>query len=149
VRRVAAFFILPPGDRLLLLEALTALAAVRIALPFVAVERVRAWAARMAPGTRPVDRIVWAVGAASRWLPGTTCLTSALALQRLLSRQGHASELHIGVARREEKFSAHAWLVCDGRVLMGELEHDGFTRLVAWKAVELPGASVVAKSDSA
>jgi hypothetical protein len=123
--------------------------AVRIALRFVAIERVRAWAARVTPGTKPVDRIVWAVDAVSRRLPGTACLSSALALQRLLSRQGHASELHIGVARREERFSAHAWLVHDGRILMGESERDHFTQLVAWKAVELPGAAGAAKSDPA
>jgi hypothetical protein len=149
VRRLAAFVALPPGDRRLLLEALSALAAVRVALRFVAVERVRAWAGRVTPGTRPVDKIVWAVGVVSRQLPGTTCLKSALALQRLLSRHGHVSELHIGVAREDEKFSAHAWLTCEGRILVGELEHDRFTRLVAWKAVGLPGTTVAAKSDPA
>lgn len=149
MRRLPAFFALPPGDRLLLLEAISAMVAVRVALRFVAVERVRAWAGRMTPGTRPVDRIVWAVGAVSRLLPGTTCLKSGLALQRLLSRHGHLSELHIGVAREDEKFSAHAWLICEGRILMGETEHDRFTRLVAWKAVDFPGAAVAAKSDPA
>jgi len=143
MRRVAAFFALRSGERILLLQSAATVAAVRLALPFIAIDRLRAWAGRMAPGARPVDRIAWAVGAASRLLPGTTCLASALALQRRLSAEGHASELHIGVARQDEKFSAHAWLVCEGRILAGELDHDSFTRLVAWKTVDasvkLPG----------
>ena len=153
MRRVAAFLALPWGDRILLLQSVATVVAVRLALHLFAIDRLRAWAGRVTPGTRPVDRIAWAVGAASRSLPGTTCLASALALQRRLSAQGHSSELHIGVARQDEKFSAHAWLACEGRILVGELDHDRFTRLVAWKAVDLPaqlpGHAVVGKSDPA
>lgn len=134
MRAVAAFVALPRDDRLLLLEAIWTVAVVRIALRFVPVQRLRAWASRMKPGTRRVDRIAWAAGVASRRLPRTTCLMSALALQRLLSTQGHASELHIGVARENEEFTAHAWLSCDGVILMGGLEHDRFTWLVDWHA---------------
>lgn len=149
MRRVAAFFSLPRGDRLLLIEAFCALAAVRIALPFVAVGRIKAWAGRVTPGTKPVERIAWAAGVASRLLPRTTCLMSALALQRLLSRQGHQSELHIGVAREDGEFAAHAWLACEGRILTGELEHDRYTRLVAWRSVEPTQGDVARRSDPA
>jgi hypothetical protein len=153
VRRIAAFFALPWGDRILLLQAVATVTAVRLALPLVAIGRLRTWAGRMTPGTRPVDRIAWAVAAASRLFPGTTCLASALALQRRLSVEGHASELHIGVARQDEKFSAHAWLVCKGRILAGELDHHRFTRLVAWKAVDppvqRPGHAAAGNSDPA
>lgn len=149
MRRVAAFFSLPRGDRLLLLEAFCALAAVRLALPFVAVGRIKAWAGRVTPGTKPVERIAWAAGVASRSLPRTTCLMSALALQRLLSRQGHVSELHIGVATENGKFAAHAWLACEGRILAGELEHDRYTRLVAWRAVEPALGDTAGRSDPA
>ncbi|MCF8534158.1 MAG: lasso peptide biosynthesis B2 protein [Reyranella sp.] len=138
MRAVAAFVALPGRDRVLLLRAVATVAAVRLALHLFTVDRLRAWAGRLKPGKRPVDRIVWAVSAASRWLPGTTCLGSALALQRLLSGEGHASELHIGVARSGEQFSAHAWLACEGRILIGEPEHDRFTRLVTWRVVEGP-----------
>ena len=153
MRRVAAFFALPLGDRSLLLQSLATVVAVRLGLSLIAIDRLRTWAGRMTPGTRPVDRIAWAVAAASRLLPGTTCLASALALQRRLSAEGHASELHIGVAHQEEKFAAHAWLACEGRILVGELDHDRYTRLVAWKAVDppvqIPGHAVAGKSDPA
>lgn len=157
MRRIAAFLALARADRLLALEAVSTLAAVRIALHLVAIERLRAWAGRVTPGTRPpeksveksVERIVWAVGAASRLLPRTSCLASAFALQRVLSKEGHGSDLHIGVAKQGEKFSAHAWLACEGRILVGEVEHGRFTQLVAWKAVGDPGPAVAGKPDAA
>jgi hypothetical protein len=83
---------------------------------------------------RPVEPIVWAVAAMARRVPGCTCLVSALALQRLLSRHGHVSELHVGVARQGERFSAHAWLVGDGRILIGETEGETYAPLLAWRA---------------
>jgi hypothetical protein len=157
VRRIGAFLALTRPDKLLALEALSTLVAVRIALHWVAIERLRAWAGRVTPGTAPlrkpveksVERIAWAVGAASRLLPRTSCLASALALQRALSKQGHGSDLHIGVAKQGEKFSAHAWLACEGRILVGEVEHGRFTQLVAWKAVGDPGPAVAGKPDAA
>ena len=132
MRRLVAFLALPAGDRRLLLRALSTLAMVRVGLVLFPVAHVRAWATRRGTGTAAIGRLVWSVGAASRALPGTKCLASALALQRLLSREGHASELHIGVARNAQGFAAHAWLSCGGRILLGEEEHEEFTPLVAW-----------------
>lgn len=153
MRRVAAFLELDRADRLLAVEAVSTLAAVRIALHLVTIERLRAWAGRVTTGMPPVEksveRIAWVVGAASRLLPRTSCLASALALQRMLSKDGHGSDLHIGVAKQGEKFSAHAWLACEGRILVGEVEHGRFTQLVAWKAVGDPGPAVVGKPDAA
>jgi hypothetical protein len=136
LRRLVAFFALPAADRSLLLRALATLLIVRLALALVPIARLRAWAICRATRTAAIGRLVWSVGAASRALPGTTCLASAFALQRLLSRAGHASELHIGVARSAEKFAAHAWLTCEGQILVGEEVREGFTPLVAWPSVE-------------
>jgi hypothetical protein len=132
LKRVASLLALPARDRLLLAAAFATLMAVRVGLRLFSIDRLRAWARRSGSGTTSVDRIAWSVAAASRALPGTTCLAAAFALQRLLSAHGHPSELHIGVARRTEGFAAHAWLTCDGRVLIGEEEHEGYTRLVGW-----------------
>ncbi len=131
---VGRFFALPGADRRLLVEAFATLLLVRVGLRMVAIDRLRGWAQRMQPGARPVDRLAWAVRAAARRLPGTTCLGSALALQRLLSTGGHPSELHIGVARRAEAFAAHAWLTCNGHILVGGEERQDYIRLVAWQA---------------
>jgi hypothetical protein len=105
-----------------------------VALHLLPLARVRAWATRRGAAGAAASRIAWAVSAASRRMPGTSCLISAFALQRLLSRAGHESELHIGVAMHGQKFAAHAWVVCEGRILIGAREDDPYTPLVAWPA---------------
>lgn len=132
--RFAKFRALPPRDRLLLVEAFAALGFVRIALHLVSIDRLRAWAGRRGSGGKPLDRIVWAVRAAQRAMPGATCLCAALALQRLLSAEGRVSDLHIGVTRERQGIAAHAWLVHDGQVLIGEQEQDRYTILTTWRA---------------
>jgi hypothetical protein len=149
MRRLASFLALPAGDRLLLLRAFAALALARAALHLVSTERLRGWASRFKPGTRPVERVAWAVSTASRLTPGTTCLASAFALQRLLSVEGHASELHIGVAKREQRLAAHAWVVCGGRTLIGEYGSDGYTHLLAWRVAEPSGGPAAGSTDRA
>ena len=50
----------------------------------------------------PVSRLEWAVRAAGRRVPMASCLTQALALQFLLGRSGHFSEVLIGVRKDVE-----------------------------------------------
>lgn len=64
--------------------------------------------------------------AAARHSPfPSTCLERSLALWWLLARQGIAARLRIGVRigvrATEQKFSAHAWVECDG-IALGEPE---------------------------
>jgi hypothetical protein len=59
-----------------------------------------------------------AVRLASRYIPHATCLTQALTAQMLLNWTGIEAKTLIGV-RRNEKFEAHAWVECGGRVLVG------------------------------
>jgi hypothetical protein len=131
---ISAFLALPGGDRRLLLQALVTLVAVRLALRLVPVDRLRRPVGPTRRGARPAERIAWAVRAAARRLPGTTCLASALAAQRLLSRAGHVCQVTIGVARNDRGFSAHAWVVCEGVTLVGGEESVGYTPLVAWSS---------------
>jgi hypothetical protein len=152
VNRLAAFIKLPGEERRLLLAAFAAAALFRLALYFVSLERLRALATRAGSGRRrfdhTVDRLVWAGRTAARWIPGTTCLSAALALQGLLSRYGHASELHIGVARDGGGFAAHAWVERDGCVLIGEDEKRNYTKLMSWSTEASPsdaGASGVSR----
>jgi hypothetical protein len=141
MKRLAAFFALPASDRLLLVWAVATLVVVRSALHLVSIERLRAWTGHLRKQNRPADRIIWSVRAAARHVPGTTCLGSALALQRLLSSAGHPSQVHIGVARDASGFMAHAWLVHDGVVVIGEEEHERYAHLTAWDARETLGTS--------
>jgi hypothetical protein len=63
-------------------------------------------------------------------MKNVTCLCKALALQHLLSRNGHDSELRIGVDKADGKFTAHAWLVYRRRVLIGGAEMQNY-KLIA------------------
>lgn len=129
---VATFLALPGSDRRLLLGALATIVRVRADLRLQSIERLKAWAQQPGAGRVPADRLTWAAHIAARRLPGTSCLASALALQRLLSQHGHVSELHIGVARQGQSFAAHAWLMHRGAIVIGEEQHEEFTQLVAW-----------------
>lgn len=132
MRSVATFLALSGSDRRLLLRALATIARVRIGLRLQSIERLKAWSQQAKAGEIPADRLSWAVKVVARRLPGTSCLASALALQRLLSQQGLASELHIGVARQAEAFAAHAWLTHRGEIVIGAEQHEDYTQLVAW-----------------
>jgi hypothetical protein len=60
------------------------------------------------------------VSLVSHFFPGASCLTQALAAQVLLRREGFDPKLQLGVARDEAgKFIAHAWIECDGRIVIG------------------------------
>lgn len=142
MNRLAAFLALPGSDRLLLVKAAATLVAVRCALHLVSIERLRSWAGHLREANRPVDRIIWSVRTAARRVPGATCLSSALTLQRLLSSAGHPSQVHIGVARDASGFMAHAWLVHDGVVVIGEEEHERYAHLTAWDARKTLGTSL-------
>ena len=65
-----------------------------------------------------VRRLAWAIRAASRCVPCATCLTQALALQRLVSECGYDAIVQIGIQRVNGKFAAHAWVEHDGRPLL-------------------------------
>ena len=125
---LARFIALSPAERHLIVAAAGLLAAIRVGLwllPFRSVHgAIRTLGhrsrVRNERGTLPVERIVWAVGAADQLVPWTTCLVRALAAQALLARRGHASQLRLGVAGGSGRtFEAHAWLERDGRVLIG------------------------------
>jgi hypothetical protein len=65
--------------------------------------------------------IAWAVAAAGRRIPWSTCLVEALAADYLLRRAGFAPELRIGMRRGASvvPLEAHAWVMCGGQVLIG------------------------------
>jgi hypothetical protein len=146
MRLVHRFLSKPAAERRLVLRALTLVALVRMGLWVVPFKRLRTLvsvspdAHRNAAARHAPDAIVRAVVAASRRVPAASCLTQALAAQRLLAREGYDSKLEIGVARSEAgTFEAHAWLVRDGRIVIGEI--DGLTRYVPMRS---PGADVEA-----
>jgi hypothetical protein len=124
VSSVSKLIALPGARRRLLVRAFLTVTAFRAALSVLPFRWTRRLAARdggRTPATAPSrEELVWAVSAAARHVPRATCLTQALALQALLTREGHDARLRLGVARGElGALEAHAWLESGGRVVIG------------------------------
>jgi hypothetical protein len=118
-------------DRRLLLEAAALLMLVRAGLRLLPFPVCRHLLDRYAEqGTRSpapgiVPRVVWAVGAAGRRLPGrTTCLADALVADAMLRRRRCASEIRFGVRPRQRpgRLDAHAWVEHEGRIVLGAVD---------------------------
>jgi hypothetical protein len=129
------FLALGVSDRVALAEAGALMALVCVGLrllPFPIVRRFLRGYARACTrlprgGTVPprvVARTAWAVRAiAVRCRPGLmSCLVQALAAAAVLERHGINAEIHHGVSA-VVPFRAHAWLVCGGRVIVGQLDN--------------------------
>jgi hypothetical protein len=139
-RRLATFLSLPSSDRRLLMRAATAVAAARVMVKLMPLRtargalvgsqrRLRAAPSNIACLRPPAERIIWAVEAAGRAIPGGgNCLVQALAAEALMLRAGYACDLRIGVARDGARnMAAHAWLVApDGKVLIGDFDLDRY-----------------------
>jgi hypothetical protein len=130
MRQLRRFLALNPVEKRVLLRALVVLAWVRYTVPTRGLGAVEARIARVIAANRG-RRYVGTVGcgehevtrlllAAQRTLPWrNTCLHLAAALRLLLAERGIGSELRFGVRNQRGTFTAHAWLECAGRVLVG------------------------------
>jgi hypothetical protein len=134
MRRLGRFLALSPAEKGVLLHSLIVLAWVRWTVTTRGLAAVEARARRVMAVTggqesagagrrvetaeaRDVARLLHA---AQRALPGgSTCLHLAGALKLLLAERGIASDLRIGARKDLGKLTAHAWLECAGRVLIG------------------------------
>lgn len=89
--------------------------------PFRVVRRTLPASREGAAPSWVLTRTRWAVGAAARVAFGATCLPQALAANALLSLQGYASTIRIGVRRNDVgAIQAHAWLLSGDRVVVGD-----------------------------
>ena len=126
------FIRLENQDKKLLCCSYAMVAAVRLALWLLPFRTARALLDRI-PRKREdqaiaPERLSWAVRVSSRRVLGASCLTQALALLVLLSRQGQVAQLRFGVCQdRTEGFRAHAWLMLRGKILIGEELLDQYT----------------------
>ena len=136
--RLHQFIELRGRDKLLLIEALVLVAAVRLALWVVPFSVLRGCITRHAErvswrvGHQPVEKLARAIEVAARYVPAASCLTQALAGQALLGRAGYASTLRIGVRNQGGGLlKAHAWLDCGGATVLGAeaRDSDQFTPL--------------------
>ena len=132
---------LRPTEIRLLAAALPLVAATRAALCVLpsrsivrGVAKLPAHPAPPSTATATPAEVAWAVEAASRLVPGATCLTQAVAARLLLHRHGHAAELCVGVGHYDHGgFRAHAWVEHRGRVLLGGSSSLALARMPAWK----------------
>lgn len=137
---IATFTRLDSAERALAVRCLLLVAAIRGALwllPFRTLDVCFAAFERLPLSVSfdvPLSRMVWAVRAASRRVPGASCLTQSVALHCLLVQAGHRSSIYIGVAKDAERgFQAHAWVETDGRTLLGApFENSRYTALCSW-----------------
>jgi hypothetical protein len=60
----------------------------------------------------------------------------------ILNRFGYAAEIKIGVLKHSSNFKAHAWVECDGLVVMGNSgkQYTEMPKMVAAGKFELPRA---------
>ena len=125
MRLLHRFARLPWADQRLLIKSIWLLWVMRIGLwllPFRTLRRLSARLTRSTRLSRPVDgvavdSVAWAVAVGSRFVPGTACLSRALASQILLAERGVQADLHIGVARDRHGFRAHAWVKSGDRIV--------------------------------
>jgi Transglutaminase-like superfamily len=128
MRSLCKFLLLEPSARWLLLKTGLLLWAVRLGLWLLPLPRLRRLLAKLRPSQpmapedlRSIEKIVWAVTIASRYVPAATCLTQALVGQILLAHYGEAAFLQIGVTKNEAgELEAHAWVESRGRVVIGD-----------------------------
>jgi hypothetical protein len=128
------FLTLDRADRARAREAAVLLVLVAAGLRVVAFPTLCRWLGRWARPTLPARpdaarvpaaRTAWAVAAAARRLPGTTCLVQALVGEAMLRRRGYAPEVRFGVRDRTVSrglLAAHAWVECEGAVVIGAID---------------------------
>lgn len=88
-------------------------------------------AAHLATTRADVERIAWAIAAASRRVPWRSdCLIQVVAADRWLKSLGLAGDFHLGVAKDAAgAFKAHAWLKCADQIIAGGTG-DGYETLI-------------------
>jgi hypothetical protein len=96
------------------------------------------------------ERLAYCVGLTTRLhLHDPTCLKKALVLYTLLTRRDFNAQLFIGAARATNgKLDAHAWLECQGKVLLGAPVPGRYSILCTLADATLHAAQAEAKATS-
>ena len=134
MRRLHKLVAITKRDHRLLVSAILLLGTVRLGLWLLPFQTLRRFLAGLTQRTLKlhksdqvsVDKIIWAVRVASRYIPGRVkCLARALTTQVLLEQRGYQAQLRIGVAKGEQGLEAHAWVESQGRIVIGGLKDIG------------------------
>lgn len=110
-------------DKWLLLSSLLILWFVRLSFSLIGynrmIRRISFQPHQPAPSEALAYRVATSIRTVSAFVPHPTCLVQALAAKILLGLRGYASQIKVGVRRNGETFGAHAWLISDGKVVLG------------------------------
>ena len=110
-------------DKWLLLSSLILLWFVRLSLSLIGynrmIRRVSFQPNLPFPSDALARRVALSIQTSSHLVPKPTCLVQALAAKMLLGIRGCASQIKVGVRRNGDTFGAHAWLISDGKVVLG------------------------------
>jgi len=138
MRRIHKFLNLSSTEQRLLIKTWILLGLIRLGmalLPFSTLRKLLYRFRSILGGDKkefPEDRLVWSVGVVSRYIPKATCLSQAITTQFLLQQAGHQACLHIGVTEAEKGgLKAHAWVESQGKVLIGGIDLNQYTHLLA------------------
>ena len=149
MRRLHKLLASPLRFKWLLAEALVRIGAATVfrflALPRRAQFLMRAHRVSLQPrrATPSSEEICRAVDVIGRFIPGATCLVKAQVGCAMLNRFGYAAEIKIGVLKSSSNLEAHAWVECDGVVVLGDTGNHYVempTMAPAAGKLELPGA---------
>jgi Transglutaminase-like superfamily len=133
---LSKFAALSPAARMLLLKAFLALLRASIGVWCLPLGKLRAGQRLSDHADTTPQHVAWAIGAVTRFVPRTTCLVRAIATRELLVQSGHKCDVFIGVAKSDrEPFWAHAWVECEGLVIMGASAVD-YCRLLSWSSTK-------------
>ncbi|MGH6822023.1 MAG: lasso peptide biosynthesis B2 protein [Methylocella sp.] len=124
-RKLSTFLGMSSADRLLVCEAILALALARLIVLTVPFRLLTPWLSR-APETAACDEALLlcvrtAVATAARNVPwNAACLPQAMAAKAMLTRRGCGSSFHLGAGfNAQGKLITHAWLVAGGTIVVG------------------------------
>jgi hypothetical protein len=138
MRRIHKFLKLPSAEKRLLTRACILIGTIRLGLELSSFRTLRKFLASIKPypskftGKFSEEQLTWAITVASRYIPKATCLAQALALKVLLQQAGHLACLHIGVEQAGKgNLKAHAWVESGGRILIGGLNLNQYTDILA------------------
>ena len=137
MRRLGIFARLPVIEQRLLMQSWMLLAGCTLRVRLLPISLNRNWIFRddgieAAPPTEEAEKIAWAIGVASRYVPGCRCLPQALAARSMLASRGYHSEVKIAVRKQTEQLEAHAWLETNGRVWVGEVDTHPTSERPSW-----------------
>jgi len=133
--KIAALRAMSRNERRMTVEAAVFLAIARLLIVLAPMRRLRPILAlepkdpRAASDASLREDVHRAVARAARHVPwNAVCLPQAMAAKFMLARRGRASTLHLGAARSPTgDIEAHAWLVCDDAIVVGEAGAQGMT----------------------